>query len=143
LGILSVLLITSLGIASALPWEGQRGTCEGCEDCEGRPAPEEMQAIREAIASGDWGTYTSLRGEYGLDKGIHAQMTEQTFLKLSEIQMKQEELRLLRQELAEEMGLEVGSEGFVGKGGMHLGMRGRSDGPGRGASMFGGTGEGA
>ena len=137
LGILSVLLIAGAGVASAFPWGGQ-GLGEGCAD---RPAPEEMQAVREAIASGDWETYTSLRDEYGLDSGIHALLTEKSFLKLSEIQQKREELKLLKKELAEELGLED-SKWFAGKG-MRFGMRGmRFGGSGRGVGMVGGAGEG-
>lgn len=106
MGILSVLLIASIGIASAMPWgpgpkECADGECEAPSEEEIEEMKARREEIKEAVLNSDWDTFSSLVEEYNLTRGIESKITEETFSTFSEIAQKQEEIRVIREEMKE------------------------------------------
>ena len=117
MGILAVFIVAGAGIASAF-----QGNAGGCEDgtCE-RPNGEEMEArqverelIHQAALDGDWELFSTLTLDHE-GKGMMSMITEETFPQMTEIAIKMEEVRTLRQELADDLGIEIPEGRFKGK----------------------------
>jgi hypothetical protein len=124
-GIAGLMVLALIGMVSAQPF-GMDNLAERGENCpiaafaEGRGSPideEQRSQVHDAVVLGEWDQYSSLVGELDLTQGIHPLMTEDAFELFSHIAQLQEELMELRQELAEELGLEeLPGKGHMGRG---------------------------
>ena len=106
MGILAIFLVAGIGIVSAQGWGAQTGYCNGdCEDPKGIQGRQtEREAIHQAVLDGDWKTFSSLTSDHN---GPMDNITEEAFPKLTEIAVKMEEVRVLREDLAEELGVDA------------------------------------
>jgi hypothetical protein len=138
-GVLAVLLLAGAGIASAFPMGMRSGSGGGWTD--------EDSEMREALVAGDWEAFSELAAgcENGLAKeAALSGISEEAFLRLSELAVMKEEMKALKAQIAEENGFwgRFGKHGAGGIGEKRADLdggfgRGRVAGFGRGPAMGG------
>jgi hypothetical protein len=136
-GVLAVLLLAGAGIASAFPMGMGSGPGGGWAD-DGRGSE-----MREALVAGDWEAFSGLAA--GCENGSAKEaalsgISEEAFLRLSELAVMKEEMRALKAQIAEENGF-WGRFGKHGAGGIGEKRADLDGGFGRGRAM-GGFGRG-